>query len=167
MKSVVVVLAMLAISSPALAQKAVHVTVDGDSVVKVIDRVEIRKSTFHVLNKKRETALIVRDDAIIMQLTDRGLKNIKREIRNEGESALGKVMHAALAGAVAEFLDHGMEYKLSDLKEARVENGVIVLERKNGEKIFDDMDINGDEVLESFAPEDAARFAAHVNRLIR
>jgi hypothetical protein len=163
----IIAAAMLAFAAPASAQKDVHVTVDGDSVVKVVDRVEIGKSTFHILNIKQETALIVRDSTLVMQLTDRGLANIKREIKKEGESALGKMMHAALAGAMEEFLDHGMEYQLSDLKEARIEKGVLVLERKNGDLIFDEMEINGEEVLETFAPLDAARFAAHVNRLIR
>ena len=163
----VIAAAMLVFATPAFAQKDVHVTVDGDSVVKVIDRVEIRKSTFHIVNVKQETALIVRDSTIVLQLTDRGLKNIKREIKKEGESALGKMLHAALAGAMEEFLDHGMEYQLSDLKEARVEKGVLVLERKNGELIFDEMEVNGEEVLETFSPEDARRFAAHVNRRVR
>jgi hypothetical protein len=162
-----VVAALFAIATPALAQKDVHVTVDGDSVVKVIDRVEITKSTVHIVNKTQETALLVRGNTMVLQLTDRGLKNIKQEIRKEGEGALGKMMHAALAGAISEFLDHGMEYDLADLKEARVEKGALVLERKNGEKIFDNFEINDEEVLETFSEQDARRFAAHLNKLIR
>jgi hypothetical protein len=163
----VIAAAMLAFATPVLAQEDIHVTMDGDSVVRIVDRIELTKSAFHIVNVKQETALIVRDSTIVMQLTDRGLQNIKREIKKEGESALGKMMHAALAGALEEFLDHGMEYQLSDLKEARVENGVLVLERKNGDLIFDEMEINGDDVLETFSRADAVRFAAYVNRRIR
>lgn len=162
----IVALAMLATATPAFAQTSVQATVDGDSVVRIIDRVSVKKS-FHIVNRKQETALIVRDNTMILQLTDKGLKHVKQSIKEEGESAIGKIMHAALAGAITQFLDHGMEYDLADLKEVRVEKNVLVFERKNGERIFEDMEINGEEVLESFSPEDAKKFASYVNKRIR
>jgi hypothetical protein len=163
-----IAVAALAVATPAFAQDTSHHKTHEDSVVRVIDRLPIHKSTFHILNRKQETALVLRPSGtIVLQLTDRGLKNIKQEIDEEGKSLVGKMMHAALAGAISKFLDHGMEYQLSDLKEARVEDGVLVFERKNGEKIFDDMSINDEKVMASFAPADAQRFAARVNEVVR
>lgn len=165
-----ITVALLAAATPAAAQTSkvvVNGTTHEDSIVRVIDRVEVKKSTFHILNRKQDTAMLVRDGAIVVQLTDKGLKHMKREIKKEGESALGKILHAAMAGAVAEFLDHGMEYQLSDLKQARYENGAIVLIRKSGERVFEDMEINGEQVMESFSRADSERFVAHVNKLIR
>src|SRR5688572_30751314 len=117
--------AFFAAATPAFAQttRVVHKTTDEDSVVRVIERVSVKNSTFHILNRKENTALLVQNGTIVLQLTDKGLKHVKHEIKQEGESALGKIMHAAMAVAVAQFLDHGMEYQISDLKEARYEDG--------------------------------------------
>ena len=163
-----VAIALLAVAQPALAQTSIPVDVDGDSVVHVIDRIPIHKSTFHMLNRKQEIAMVLRPGGtIVLQLTDRGLEKVKKDISKEGESVFGKMLHGALAGAVGKFLDHGMEYDLSDLKEARVEKGVLVLERKNGERMFGDMEINDEQVLETFAPGEALRFAARVNQVVK
>jgi hypothetical protein len=162
-------LAMLTcLAAPALAQHPAGHEAKEDSVVRVIDRITVHRSMFHIVNRKQESTLVLRPNhTIVLQLTDRGLENVQKEIKKDAESMLGKMMRGALAGAVAQFLDHGIEYQLSDLKEARVENGVLVFERKNGERVFDDMEINDEEVLASFTPADAQRFATRVNEVVR
>lgn len=165
---VLIPIAMLLFATPAFAQHPTNHEAKEDSAVTVIDRVEIHRSSFHIVNRKEEAALVLRPKGtIVLQLTDAGLKQVKKEIKNEGEGLLSKMMHSALAGAVSQFLDHGLEYQLSDLKEARVEKGVLVFERKNGERVFDSIEINDEEILASFAPADAQRFATRVNEVIR
>jgi hypothetical protein len=161
-------MAMLLLATPAFAQHPANHEAKEDSVVTVIDRMEIHRSTFHIVNRKQEAALVLRPKGtIVLQLTDAGLKQVKKEIKSEGDGLLSKMMHSALAGAVSQFLDHGLEYQLSDLKEARVEKGVLVFERKNGERVFDSIEINDEEILATFAPAEAQRFAARVNEAIR
>ena len=78
---------------------------------------------------------------------------------------LMKLLEKMLLGSIKALLDHGIEYSLTDLKEARVEDGVLVLESKTSdEPIFGSVKVNDDNVLESFSEADARRFAKLVNR---
>jgi hypothetical protein len=134
-----------------------------DSAARVIDRLPLRKASYHIVNEKREAALLLRESSIVLQMTDDGLDRMNKEIKKTSESFLGRMLHAALAGAVTNMLDHGIEYDLRDLKNARVENGVLVLENNAGEKIFQEVNVNNQKVLETFSAANATAFAKRVN----
>ncbi|HEX8451213.1 MAG TPA: hypothetical protein VF647_03895, partial [Longimicrobium sp.] len=59
------------------------------------------------------------------------------------------------------------EYPVSELREARYENGRLVLEDREGNSIFKDVQVNDVQVMESFSPAEARAFAARVNQARR
>ena len=139
---------------------------DGDSIARIVRRVPLREAAFSILTRDGRTALLLRDTTIVLQLTDRGLEAISVDEKPGDEEAgfLKQVMEGMLRGGLRMLLDRGIEYSLTDLRDARVEGGRLVLESRRGGVIFDEVNINDGNVLEQFSERDARAFAQRVNR---
>ena len=147
-------------------QQSISIDAGNDSTTRVIERLALSDAKFSIVNEENQAALLLLDKTIVLQMTDEGLRHVGREIKRdvrEKPTFLKTVLGAVLAGSVVTMLDHGIEYSLSDLKEARVENGKLVLESKSGERIFESVSINNDKVLATFSASEARRFAKRVN----
>jgi hypothetical protein len=124
----------------------------------------LRHAAFAIVTTDRTSALLLTDTTIVAQLTDAGLNHVgrdtERSMRNDTTAALiTRMLGGAVAGALRPLLDHGIAYRLSDLGEARSTGGRLELRRRNGERVFNHMEMNGHELLESFSPDDAREFA--------
>jgi hypothetical protein len=101
----------------------------------------------------------------VVQLTDRGLEEIGRPDtrRDEDRGFLSTLLDSMLRTGLRVLLDHGIEYSLTDLSEARFEDGRLVLESRRGGDVFGNLDIDGRDVMADFPPRDARAFAARAN----
>jgi hypothetical protein len=68
---------------------------------------------------------------------------------------------------VRTMLDRGIEFPVSELREARYANGRLELVGHNGKPVFENVKINDTDVMESFDPAQARAFAARVNQARR
>ena len=139
-----------------------------DSVSRIIDRVPRSNATFSIANTKREAELLLLDTTIVLQMSGKGLNHVDRGIKKDAQNdgAASKFLKSVLAGSVKSLLDHGIEYNLRYLKQARVDKGVLVLEDKEGKHIFEGVDVNDEKVMTTFSESDAKSFALRVNRAI-
>lgn len=139
-----------------------------DSVARVIDRLPLEAAAFSIVNEEREAALLLRESTMVMQLTDRGLNRIDRELKKEQDNAsLGSRILAAVVGtSIRTLLDRAIEYSLWDVKRAFVEDGVLVIENKAGKRVFEDVNVNDEKLLATFSERDAKRFAKRVNERV-
>jgi hypothetical protein len=64
-------------------------------------------------------------------------------------------------------LSKEVRYPIADIRDARYEDDRLVIELKNGKRLFQDTKINNRRFDESFAPDDAKRFADAVNARIK
>jgi hypothetical protein len=161
--------ALLAASVPAAAQLQVsaHVSTP-DSVAWVVAREPLGIAEATLRNRDRTVAVLLNDTTIVLQLTDRGLDRISHEIENDSTKGIGSRFLARLLGAgVVGLLDHGIAHHLSALRAARVEGTRLVLENRDGARVFADVDVNGRRVMDDFSPAEAERFATAVNDAIR
>lgn len=160
---------LLATAMPATAQRQVsaHVTAP-DSVAWVVARQPIGIAEATLRSRDRGFAVLLNDTTVVFQMTDRGLEEVGRRIETDTASGIGSRILARMLGAgVVGLLDHGIAHRLSALREARVEGTRLVLENVAGERVFDEVDVNGRRVMDDFSPAEAERFAAAVNRAIR
>ena len=137
-----------------------------DSVARIVERLPLTAANFSITNVQQEAALLLMDSTIILQMTDRGLDRLRKDVKKESTkepNILKSLLTSVLAGSIVTMLDHGVEYSLRDLKEARVVEGKLVLESKSGERIFESVQINDNKVLETFSEKEARRFAKRVN----
>jgi beta-lactamase regulating signal transducer with metallopeptidase domain len=144
---------------------AVQVSTDADSVARIVPRVPVSDAAFGIITRSGEAALLLRDSTIVVQLTDLGLEELGRDDAGEDEDRdfLASLLEKMLRTGLRMLLDHAVEYSLADLREARYEEGRLVLESRSGGDVFRNLEVNGRDVMADFHPRDARAFVARVN----
>ena len=80
------------------------------------------------------------------------------------DSGFGGSIERFVKKTVQSTLGQQFEYPMSDVRDARYENGAIVLDVNGREpRLLANTKVGGKKLLESFRPEDAQRFVAAVN----
>jgi hypothetical protein len=153
-------------AQPAEAQRR-H---DSDSDARVVERQPLRRASSAIQTRGGEVALLLIDRRLVMQLTDRGLGEIDRDMERDArkeESGFARFVSGMVRSGVRSLLDRGIEVPLSEIREARYANGRLVLEGRDGNEMFKDVQVNDVQVMESFSPAEARAFAARVNQARR
>lgn len=103
---------------------------------------------------------------IVVKLSDKTMAKVHEQTDTMGiqGSGLGASIEKMVKRTVASTLGQQMEYPLSEVKDARYENGTILID-VNGQqpRLLADTKVGGKKLMESFRPEDAERFVAAVN----
>ncbi len=150
------------------AQRGTTGRAEADSVSRVIPRLHVDDADATLRTRDRRVGLMLTGDEVVMQLTDLGLHTVKESIADEPREGVGgRILAAVLSAGVVGMLDHGIAYRLSALRSARAEGSTLVLEDRQGNRIFSTTEVNGRRPMDSFHPAEAERFAAAVNRAIR
>ena len=165
--SVFALTAGVLLAPPLAAQDKVTMHADArDSVSWIVPRAQLGDAESALRTRDRSAALLLMDSTIVLQFTNRGLEDVNRK-SDDTTASVGERFFARLAMAgVVTLLDHGIAYRLDALGEARSEGSRLVLVDRKGKRIFEDVDVNGRQVLESFVPDEAERFAVELNRAI-
>jgi hypothetical protein len=167
LRSAAVGLALALFAHPATAQhrRDRH----DDDNARVVSRQPLHRAASAIQTRNGEVALLLVGDRLVMQLTDRGLGKVDRDIDDDAkeEGAFARFISGVVRSGVRSLLDHGIEYPLSEIREARFQDGRLVLIDREGDEIFDDVEINDTDVMHSFAPAEARAFAARVNQARR
>jgi len=161
---------LLIAAAPAAAQGRLTMSAHADSTARVIPRVPLSYADASLRTHDRQVALLLTGTDVVLQLTDRGLSQVRADVRHgDGDQAgLGsRIVAEVLSAGVGELLDHAIAAPLSTLRRARVEGSRLVLENREGADLFADMEVNGRHPMEEFSPAEARRFADAVNRAIR
>lgn len=131
-------------------------------------RHELDRARFAILTEGREAVLVLtRDRQVAIQLSDRAMRELDREIeseQDEDDGFLAEIIKHAVLGAVREMLDHSLECPLSALRDARYEDGRLVLVTNRGRHVFDDLEVEDRNVLECFSERDAHAFVREFRR---
>ena len=172
MRTAVITL-MLAALLPAGAALAHdhHVNIGSCEVREPLEwgaRHDLARARFAMLTEDRAAALVLTRDRVAIQLSDRALRDLDREISREKDDEDGGVIAGAIKGAilgsVRALLDHSLECPLEDLRDVRYRDGRLILITEDGDHIFEDLNINDHEVLEGFSEHDALAFVREFRR---
>jgi beta-lactamase regulating signal transducer with metallopeptidase domain len=137
-----------------------------DSVARIIRRIPPNTAAHAITTRDGGSILLLRDATLVLQLTDRGLDGVARDDRSGDEGGggfLSSLLDGMLRGGLRVLLDHAIEYSLSDVREARYEDGRLVIESVRGTDVFGDVNTNGGAIMAGFHARDARAFAARVN----
>jgi hypothetical protein len=151
------------------AQSSISVHADAaDSVSWIVPRQPLGVASATVRTTDRTVAVLLMDSTLVLQLTDRGLDRMSDDVAHEPTTSTGGRFLARMIGAaLTGMFDHGIAYRLSALRSVRVEGSRLVFEDLGGRRVFDQVEMNGRQVMDDFSPAEAERFAAAVNRAIR
>ena len=105
-------------------------------------------------------------DAEGTPLSDKTMDKVRKETDTSAvkDSGFGGSIERFVKKTVQSTLGQQFEYPMSDVRDARYENGAIVLDVNGREpRLLANTKVGGKKLLESFRPEDAQRFVAAVN----
>jgi len=116
-------------------------------------RRDLRDARLAITTRDGSTSLLLLDDAVAVQLTDRTLANVA------AKEEAGFVEELVAAG-VRSAMRKAVEYPIANIRRVEVRDGALVLTNDRNQPIFTEMKVNGNEVLRGFSPADTARFVS-------
>jgi hypothetical protein len=148
-------LAVLFCSTLASADDGKHgvsITFNSDDPNTVIGpRRNVHEAKLAITTKDGSTALLLMNDVVAVQLTDKTIANVKAK---DDDSFLEEL----LASGVQVMLKRAVEYPIAHIRAVELRDGVLTMMNDRNQPLFTDVKINGANVLRSFSPADAARF---------
>jgi hypothetical protein len=130
-------------------------------------RHDLARARFAILSEQRTAALVLTNDRVAIQLSDRALRELDREIardKDDDDGFLAALIKSAVLGGVREMLDHSLECPIAQLRDVRYHDGRLVLVARNGKHVFEDLEIEDRDALESFSEHDAQAFVREFHR---
>lgn len=135
------------------------------------DRVSAREARAAITTIDGKVTLVLTDDVLAMQLSERTMRKVERELhkaRHEHEDddgVIGEAIKTAVLGAVHSLLDHSAECRLRDVRDVRWESGRLVIVARDGQRLFEKVEVDDEDVLESFDAAEAREFVREFRRL--
>lgn len=138
---------------------------EGDGPERITPRQQPVAGKPYLLSTNRWSEMMVKDDAVTLQLTDYGMKQIgePRDAHDKDDGFLGNVFKSMALSGVRQFLDHGLALSLADMRSALVRDGEVVLVTCQGKEVFNKVKIN--DQVQKYPADKAEAFVNDVNRL--
>jgi hypothetical protein len=124
-------------------------------------RHDLARARFAMLTEDRAVALVMTRDLVAVQLSDRTFRKLDRKIakeKDEDDGVIADAIKGAILGSVRTLLDHSLECAIADLRDVHYRDGRLILIAEDGDRIFENLNVNDQKVLESFSEHDALAF---------
>lgn len=180
MKSTVFVVAISAILAAQAAPTAARACDKGDFNVhgstfdapaRWASRQDPRDARIAITTRDGKAMLILTDDAVAAQLSDRIIHKIDRKLRNEqdeGEdNVLARTIKTAVLTSVRSALDHSIECSIRDVSDVEYRHGRLIMTTEDGDRLFERVEISDRDMMENFSETDARAFVREFRRLKR
>lgn len=141
---------------------------DDDSPGRIGPRRHLRDARAAIATRDGKVALLLTRDAVAMQLTDRGLRDIGRDMdedTHEEDGFLAGIVQAAVRSSVTTMLKRSVEVPVSEIRDVDYRGGRLVFTGEDGERVFDHVTVNDTDVMDSFSDADARAFVREFRRL--
>ena len=143
----------------------------GDHPTRFADRVDPDDIRMAIRTEDGTADLILAGDVVALQFSDRTLRDIRRKLREkqdeDEDNALAYAIKSAVLSGVRSMLDHSVECPIRELRTVDYRNGRLILVTRDGDRIFENVEIDDQDVLECFSPRDARAFVAEFQRIKR
>lgn len=118
-----------------------------------------------------KVTLVLTDRVVAFQLSDRTMRKLDRELararheRDDDDGAIGAAIKTAILGSVRSLLDQSAQCPVGELRDVRYEDGRLVFIARDGDRLFENFEVDDEDVLESFDPQDARALVREFLRL--
>lgn len=135
----------------------------------VTNRLHQDDAEYAMTTREGSVDLLVTHDAIMIQFSDRFLDDLEEEIRDDDEdyheaSVLADVIKSMVTSGVKKMLDHALAIPLYEIREVYYDGGRLYIIDREGQEIFEELEIDDVDVMEDFSRRDARRFVGAVER---
>ena len=130
----------------------------------------LSQTDFAITTTNHMASLMLVDGKVAMQLTDRALRDIGRDMdqdarEEEDEGFLARTIANAVRNSVGSMLRRSIEYPVSEIESVEYRRGRLVFTTEDGEEIFENVEVNDTELMEAFSPSDAQAFVREFRAL--
>ena len=132
-----------------------------DEPCRIASRTDPRDARLAMTTEDGDASLLITDDVVALQLSDRALKRARTQLREEerdDDNVVAAAIKAVVVSAVRSLLDHSIECPLRDVRSAEWRDGRLVLTGVDGASLFDGVDVDGHDVMEGFSERAAREF---------
>ncbi len=140
-----------------------------DRPARWAERYDERDARVAITNREGQVTLLLTRDVVAMQLSDRTLRHIRRELRHDhgedDDNAFAQAIKAAVAASLGSILNHSAECPIRDLKDVDYRDGRLVFITNDGRSIFESVEIDDEDALRGFSASDARLFVKEFRRL--
>lgn len=121
-----------------------------------------------ITSRDGDAALLLTDDVVAMQLSDRTLHKIRRELKHDHDededNAFAQAIRSAVVAGVSSMLDHSAECPIRDLKDVDYRQGRLIFTTQSGRRIYDNVEVDDEDVMRAFSESDARAFVREFRR---
>ena len=119
-----------------------------------------------MVNEDSSVEMAVVGQQIVVRLSDKTMDKVRQETdTTHTDSGFGGSIERMVKRTVQSALGQQMTYPLSEVRDAKYEDGTIVIDAVGKQpRLFANTKFNGKKLLESFRPDDAKRFVDAVNK---
>lgn len=154
-------------SSPGDSRQGSTVSIqskDGDGPERIGSRQQALSRQPYLLSTNRWSEMMLKDDAVYLQMTDYGLKQVAepQDTQKRDEGFFGNMIKSIALGGVKQLLDHSLALPLTEMRTAIVRDGEVVLLTCQGKEVFNKVKIN--DQVQKFEQDRAEQFVREVNR---
>jgi hypothetical protein len=116
-----------------------------------------------------KVTLLLTDRVVALQLSERTIHHVRRELRDkedeERDNVLGMAIASAVIGTVRELIDDSFACCVHDVRDVTYQDGRLRFTGRNGKPVFEDTDIDDTDVMAAFSERDARAFVREFRRL--
>jgi hypothetical protein len=128
-----------------------------------------QQAVIAITTRDGDATLLLTDEVVALQLSDRKLHRIKRELQrerdDEEDNALAQAIKTAVITGVSSLLDHCAECPISDLRDVDYRDGRLVFITEGGREVLQSGDGDDQNTLRGFSASDARQFVKEFRRL--
>jgi hypothetical protein len=147
-------LALLLTSGAAFAQGISVSLSSEDSRTEMGPRYDVRDARLAITTRDGSTVLLLIDDVVAVQLTDRALAGAEDKKKKKDTGFLEELLIAGVKLAVGK----SVEYPTAHIRSIDYRDGALRLTNDQNKPVFTNLKVNGKDVLRDFSSADAMRF---------
>ena len=116
-----------------------------------------------------DVTLLLTRRVVALQLSDRTFHKVNRELRRkndeEEDNPIAGAIKTAVIGGVRALLDHSAECPVRELNDVAYRGGRLIFTTEDGDRIFEDVEVDNSDVMSDFSERDAREFVREFRRL--
>jgi hypothetical protein len=133
-----------------------------------------RDARIAVTTEDGDATLVLTDECVAVQLSDRKYHDIQRKLRckedgddDDSDNPLAIAIKTAVFSGVRSMLAHSAECPIRELKSVEYRDGRLIFITRDDDRIFRGMSIDDRNVMEGFSDKDALAFVHEFQKVAR
>jgi hypothetical protein len=121
-----------------------------------------------ITTENGDVTLLLTRRVVALQLSERCFHKVNRELRHQQEeedNPIAEAIQTVVIGSVRALLDHSAECSIRELRDVSYHDGRLVFVTEDGERLFDNLEIDDSDVMASFPEREARDFVSEFRRL--